>query len=414
MAFASPPPTTFFLLQINGTYVKNTYNMTMLKRLFHPSLRQSFFLLGPRGTGKSTWVRSAFPDAHTVDLLDEPIFRSYSAAPERLLDVVRALPPGSVILLDEIQRFPILLNLVHKLIEEKRGWVFVLTGSSARKLKRAGVDLLAGRALLEHMHPFMAAEVGPIFRLTDALQRGLLPLVWDSSDPIRVLESYVGLYLKEEVQQEGLVRNIGNFSRFLEVMAFSHAQPINFSALAREAECKRTTIVGYAEILQDLLLSFQLPIFTKRARRQMAEHPKFFYFDAGVFRALRRRGPLDRPEEIEGQALEGLVAQHLRAWNDYSRDKHELFYWRTRAGVEVDFIIYGASGIWALEVKNTGRVRPEDLRGLKSFQNDYAQSRAVFLYRGSERLRIDGIDVIPCEAFLRALLPDKPILPAAL
>jgi predicted AAA+ superfamily ATPase len=386
--------------------------MTMLKRMFRPSPGTSFFLFGPRGTGKSTWARSAFPHARTIDLLDESVFRSYSAAPERLLDVVRALPRGHAVLLDEIQRLPVLLNLVHKLIEEKRGWVFVLTGSSARKLKRSGVDLLAGRALLDHLHPFMAAELGPAFRLDDALQRGLLPLVWDAPDPARVLESYVGLYLKEEVQQEGLVRHVGNFSRFLEVMAFSHAQPINFSALAREAECKRTTVVGYAEILQDLLLSFSLPVFTKRARRQMAEHPKFFYFDAGVFRALRRRGPLDRPEEIEGQALEGLVAQHLRAWNDYSREKHDLSFWRTRAGLEVDFVAHGPSGIWALEVKNTGRVRPEDLRGLKAFRADYPQARALFLYRGAETLRTNGIDVLPCESFLRSLLPDKPILPA--
>jgi predicted AAA+ superfamily ATPase len=400
------------MLQIDGLNVINTHRMTAIKRILHPSPKYSFFLFGPRGTGKSTWVRSAFPHAHNIDLLDESTFRSFSAAPERLLDIVRALPSGTVILLDEIQRLPVLLNLVHKLIEEKGGWVFVLTGSSARKLKRSGVDLLAGRARLNHMHPFMAAELGAAFRLNDSLQRGLLPLVWDATDPAHVLESYVGLYLKEEVQQEGLVRQVGNFSRFLEVMAFSHSQPINFSSLAREAECKRSTVVGYAGILEDLLLSFSLPVFTRRARRHLADHPKFFYFDVGVFRSLRRRGPLDRPEEIEGQALEGLVAQHLRAWNDYSREKHDLSFWRTRAGVEVDFVVYGPSGIWALEVKNTGRVRPEDLRGLHAFRTDYPQARTVFLYRGPDKLRQNGIDIVPCELFLRSLLPNKPVLPA--
>ena len=206
---------------------------------------------------------------------------------------------------------------------------------------------------------------------------------------------------------EGLVRNIGNFSRFLEAISFSHSSVLSISNVARECEVDRKVVEGFVAILADILLGYTVPIFTKKAKRKLSVHPKFYLFDTGVFRSLRPRGPLDRPEEIDGQALEGLVAQHLRAWIAYSRLKRELFFWRTRSGVEVDFVIYGPDGLWALEVKNTGRIRPDDLRGLRSFQQEYPRSKAFLLYRGKDRLLIEGIVCVSIEDFLAKLHPDR-------
>lgn len=230
----------------------------------------------------------------------------------------------------------------------------------------------------------------------------------DSNDLERVLEAYAALYLREEVQMEGLVRNVGNFSRFMEAISFSHGASLNISNVARECQAERKVVEGYVSILEDLLLGYRLPVFTKRAKRALVAHPKFYFFDAGVHRSLRPSGPPDRPEEIEGQALEGLVGQHLRAWIDYGRTGATLHYWRTRAGVEVDFVVYAPRDIYALEVKNAGRIQPRDLRGLKTFRQDYPESKAYLLYRGRERLLKGGILCLPCDDFLRSLRPPLP------
>ena len=206
---------------------------------------------------------------------------------------------------------------------------------------------------------------------------------------------------------EGLVRNVGNFSRCLEATSFSHGSTLNVANVARECEVERKTVEGYMQILEDILLGWRLDVFRKRAKRELSGHPKFYLFDAGVFRSLRPSGPLDRPEEIEGQALEGLVAQHLRAWVAYSDVARELYFWRTRSGVEVDFIVYGPDGIWAIEVKNTGQVRPADLRGLLSFREEYQKAEMLFLYRGKDRLRRSGVLCLPCSDFLAALQPNR-------
>lgn len=372
--------------------------------------KQSFFLFGPRGTGKSLWTKHSFRDALCVNLLEADVFRNYSAQPERLRELVDAHPQKHQIVIDEVQRVPALLSMVHSLIEEKRNLQFILTGSSARKIKRTGVDLLGGRALVRSLHPFMASELGEDFRLDSALQYGLLPLVWASENPLDILKAYQGLYLREEVQMEALVRNIGHFSRFLESVTFSHASVLNMSNVSRECGVGRKTVEGYLEILEDLLLSFRVPVFTKKAKRETAAHPKFYFFDAGVFRTLRPQGPLDRVEEMQGAALEGLVAQHLRAWNAYRGDENILYYWRTRSGVEVDLVLYGRDGLWAFEVKNTSRILPEHLRALKTFKEDYPQSVPIFLYRGKERLKREGILCLPCEEFLLGLHPDRKIL----
>jgi uncharacterized protein len=388
--------------------VKKEADLTTVPRFFQ-ALSTHYFLFGPRGTGKSTWLRQSYPEALWIDLLKPEILRQYLAKPERLREVVAGNPSREVVVIDEVQKAPVLLDVVHDLIESKAGPRFVLTGSSSRKLKREGVDLLAGRALLRSLHPFMAAELGDHFRLDAALTEGLVPLVWSSDEPDDVLKAYVGLYLKEEVQMEGLVRRFDGFARFLESVSFSHGAVLNVSEVARECQLSRTTVEGYLEILDDLLLAFRIPVFSKRAQRNLTAHPKFFWFDAGVFVAMRPAGPLDRPEEIGGAALEGLVAQHLRAWIDYSGEDFTLGFWRTKSGSEVDFVIYGRHGFWALKVKRSATIRPADLRGLKAFREDYPEAELRLLYGGAETLVVDGIRCLPCESFLRGLIPGQPL-----
>ena len=281
---------------------------------------------------------------------------------------------------------------------------------SYRKIKQSGIDLLGGRALVRTLHPFMASEMKTEFDLIQALQVGSIPLVVSSKDPKETLNAYITLYMKEEVQMEGLVRNIGNFARFLEALSFSHGAILNVSNVARECEVKRKTVEGYIEVLYDLLLGCSLPVFTKRAKRAVIQHPKFYFFDTGVFRILRPKGALDQPTEIEGAALEGLVTQHLRAWIDYSQSSSKLYYWRTKAGTEVDFIIYGDECFWAIEVKNTPAIRRNELKPLKAFRQDYPECKPVFVYRGSERLLIDDVLCIPCESFLKRIKPNQPLL----
>lgn len=386
-----------------------TGEFNFVNRFFKPP-HDTFFLLGPRGTGKSTLIQKAIDSALWIDLLSEEAFRKYSARPELIAESVEGLPNGTTIVIDEIQRVPPLLNEIHRLIEKKRGWRFVLTGSSARKLKQEGANLLGGRALICTLHPFMPAELGKTFSLEKALQIGLLPLMQASPQPEKQLAAYAGGYLREEVQREGLVRNLGGFSRFLEVISFSHGSLLNATRVAEDTQVKRSSIEGYLRILEDLLLSFHLPVFNKRAKRDLISHPKFYYFDAGVFRSLRPQGPLDRVSELEGQCLEGLVAQNLRAWCAYRDQGDQLFFWRTRWGVEVDFVLYGRGGIFAFEVKNSDRVRSDDLQGLALFREDYPEAKVALLYRGKNRLLINGIPCLPCESFLTGLNPSSPPL----
>ncbi len=389
-------------------FAENRGEMATRERFFQDP-GSSYFLFGPRGTGKSTWLRAKYPDALWLDLLSPEVHREMIARPERLRERVDGAPDRTVIVIDEVQKAPALLDVVHQLIERKDGRRFVLTGSSSRKLKREGVDLLAGRAVVRALHPFLAAELGTRFSLKAALSNGLVPLIWDSPHPADALRAYVGLYLREEVQYEGLVRRIGDFSRFLEAISFSHAAVLNMAEVARECRVSRKTVEGYLEILEDLLLAFQVRVFSRRAQRALTAHPKFFWFDAGVFTVLRPTGPLDRPEEIAGAALEGLVAQHLRAWIDYSGADLGLWFWRTKAGTEVDFVLYGGDGFHAIEVKSSGSVRSKDLRGLKAFREDYPEADLRLLYRGEEALVIDGIRCLPCGDFLRGLVPGQPL-----
>ncbi len=382
--------------------------MAFLGRFFRPP-EASHFLFGPRGTGKSTFLRQAFADGLWLDLLRPEVAQRFAARPDRLRELVDGEPDAEVVVIDEVQKVPALLDVVHHLIERggrRAAPRFVLTGSSARKLRRTGVNLLAGRLLLARMHPFMAAEL-PSFDLALGLRRGLLPVVWDSDTPDATLASYVAVYVREEVQAEGLVRRLDDFARFVEAVSFSHGSVLNVSEVARDVHASRKTVEAYVGILEDLYLAFRLPVFRRRQKRQLTVHPKFYWFDAGVFRSVRPAGPLDRPEEIEGGALEGLVAQHLRAWIDYSGSNANLSFWRTKSGTEVDFVVYGEEGLWAFEVQNSAAVRARDLRGLRAFLEDYPEAQARLLYRGEERLEVQGIRCEPCEAYLAGIRPGQ-------
>lgn len=373
--------------------------------MFHRAIalprNQSFFLLGPRGTGKSTLLRSVFPDALYIDLLDVAVYTELLMHPERL--EARALPVAPErIVIDEIQRLPRLLDEVHRLIERRR-WRFALTGSSARKLRRGGVNLLAGRARGATMHPLTAAELGDTFELAHSLRFGQLPSVYVEKDPQDYLASYVGTYLREEVQAEALTRNLDVFSRFLVAASFSQASVLSVATVARDLGLARKTVEGYFDLLDDLLLAVRLPVFTRRARRPMTAHPKFFFFDVGVYRALRPRGPLDTVEEVDGPAIETLVFQELRATNDNLKLGYELFYWHTRDHKEVDFVLYGERGLLAIEVKRAGRFRDGDLAPLHAFKRDYPMARCLLLYGGRERYEAAGVRVLPLAQALPAL-----------
>lgn len=357
---------------------------------------RSFFLFGPRGTGKSTWLRAHLSGVPWFDLLDSHVYFDLLADPSR---IERRLPTTYTgwVVIDEVQRIPELLNEVHRLIES-RDLQFALTGSSARKLRRGGVNLLAGRAVTLHMHPLVRAEVGGAWSLSTALDRGGLPFAVTRDNPAEAavfLRDYVQTYLREEVQAEGITRNLPGFARFLEAASFSQAAPLNVTDVARECGVGRKVVEDWFGVLEDLLLAIRLPVFSRRARREVTTHPKFFYFDVGVFRALRPRGPLDSGEEVDGAALETLLLQEVRAHNDAENLGYALSYWRTRGGDEVDLVLYGERGFLAFEVKRSARVRSEDVRGLRAFMQDYPEARAYLLYGGERSYLDDGIEVMP-------------------
>lgn len=374
----------------------------MYPRLLKPSGSQSYFLLGPRGTGKTRWVRHYYPTGLYLDLLQSSLYTELLAYPDRLETLISPDFVGWVIL-DEIQRIPQLLNEVHRLIEN-RGLRFVLTGSSARSLRRHGINLLGGRARMEHMHPLAAVELGDAFNLTKALQMGLMPTVWDRpDDPTLYLSGYLESYLQHEVAQEGVVRQLGDFARFLKVASLSQAQPLNVANVAREVALSRDRVVGYFQIVEDLLIATQIPPFTRRAERRLVMHPKFFFFDAGLYRILRPRGPLDTTAEVDGAALETLLLQNLRAVIDGLHLGYDISYWRTVSGLEIDFVLYGPLGLHAIEVKRSRTLGPKDLSSLQAFRKNYSEATCWILYGGEQRQYFDNITAVPFAEFLMHL-----------
>lgn len=373
----------------------------MYSRLIQPPKQKSFFLFGPRGTGKTTWVKAAFPGAVYLDLLAAELFNDLLANPQRLGNYIPKRYAGQVII-DEIQRIPELLHEVHRLIETTN-IAFVLTGSSARKLRKKGHNLLGGRALTYFMHPLTAHELGADFDLTRSLCFGQLPSSYREADPKQYLESYATSYIEQEVFQEGLTRNLSAFARFLETASFSQGAVLNTSEVARESAIERKVVENYFTILEDLLIGYRLPPFTKRAKRRLVAHPKFYFFDTGVYRAIRPMGPLDMPEAAEGAAAESLFFQDLLAINDSLHLGYTLYYYRTATGLEVDFVAYGEKGIRAFEVKRTGRISSETMRGLRHFSKEYPAATCFLVYGGNRIMREGNIEILPIENTLKDL-----------
>lgn len=375
----------------------------MFKRLLQLPLKgqSSLFLFGPRGTGKTSWIKESMKDDLYFDLLDFSTYSSLAANPGRLENLIPAGYKNWVII-DEVQRVPELLNEVHRLIEKNKTR-FLLTGSSARSLRKKGVNLLAGRALTYHMHPLVIQEIGEQFDLNHALMYGLLPASIGHEDPKKYLESYVQTYIREEVLQEGLTRNIGAFSRFLEAASFSQGNVLNYSDIARELALNRSMVADYFDVLDDLLLARRLSVFSLRAKRQMIAHQKFYFFDAGVFRAVRPKGPLDTAAELDGAAIETLFLQSLLAINDYFGLDYKTYFWRTSSGTEVDFVVYGPRGLHAFELKRSAVVHTKDLRGLKSFKEDYPEAHLHLLFLGKHKEYYGDIEAVPLIDALKEL-----------
>lgn len=362
--------------------------------------KQSFFLMGPRGSGKSTWLRSTFPDAHMVNLLAEDTYQRLLANPGLFASELRALEPARWVVIDEVQRLPNLLNEVHRFMEE-RGLSFVLCGSSVRKLRRAGVNLLAGRALRRAMHPFVPEELGGRFDLNQALRSGLLPIVWGSTSPEETLAAYAQLYLKEEIQAEALVRNLPGFARFLPVAALFHGQAVNVTNIAREAGVARTTVAGYLDILQETLICFQLPAYEAKLRVRERRLPKWFWCDPGVVRAMKRVSGAVAPEE-RGSLFEGLVAQLIRAYKDYRDLCDGFYYWASASGsgTEVDFLLSRGPEFVAVEAKSGGTFAETWCKGLRAVTQLKGLRRRIVVYPDGPALRTeDGIEVLPFKEF---------------
>ena len=372
----------------------------MIPRLLKPLKDKSFFLFGPRGTGKTTWVKNQFPRATRLDLLKESTFQELLRNPSLLETFITV--DNQPLIIDEIQRIPALLNEVHRLIEERKIH-FILTGSSARKLRKQGINLLAGRARNLYMFPLTAVELSREFDLAKSLNVGHLPSSYFEDDPTEYLKSYIGNYLQEEVQKEALVKDLATFSRFLEIAAFSQASVLSYSAIARDVGVDPKSIENYFSILDDLLIGVRLPVFQKKAKRKTISHPKFYFFDVGVYRTLRRKGPLDPVEQIEGPAIETLFFQELRATISLFKKKLNLYFWRTTNKQEVDFVAYGEDGFFAFEVFRSSRIRSDDLSGLELFLEDFPSALAYVIYGGTEERQFGKIRALPFEHALKTL-----------
>jgi predicted AAA+ superfamily ATPase len=376
----------------------------MFPRLLVPP-KSSFFLLGPRGSGKTTWLKHHFPKHPRFDLLDEARYQRYLQDIGAFERELRAVPEGSWVIIDEVQRLPALLNEVHRAIEDRR-LRFSLTGSSARKLRRAGVNLLAGRALRCTMYPLSPEELGREFDLERALSLGTLPVVWTSETPEATLAAYVQLYLKEEIQGEALVRNLPGFARFLPIAGLCHGQLVNAAGIARDAGVARTTVLEYLSIQEDTLLAYRLPAFEGRLRVRERQHPKLFWVDAGIARAVSRsRGTLS-PEE-RGRLFEGFVGMLMRLYMDLGKlDIDEIAYWSPAEATktEVDFVLTRGKHRWAIEVKAAARVHEAHFSGLRAIADLAGLKRRVLVHPGDADARTaDGIEVWRFERFCEAL-----------
>ena len=357
--------------------------------------KRSFFLLGPRQTGKTSLIQHILPDTRFYDLLDSVTYLTLSQNPGRLAEEIGSSVKRVVI--DEIQRIPSLLNEVQRLIET-RNVNFLLTGSSARKLRRGGINLLGGRARVKYLHPLTYRELGDKFNLNHAIQRGLLPSIYFSDDPRADLESYAGFYLQQEIMAEGATRNIPAFSRFLKIAAHSNGGIVNFTNIASDAQVARTTVYEYYEILKDTLILRELPPWRKTVKRKPLASSKYYFFDVGVVSALQGRPFLPGTPEF-GEAFETFIMHELSCWSDYISGE-PLCFWRSTSGFEVDFIIGDHT---AVEVKAKENVSSQDIKSLRALCEEKKLKRFICVCLEKRSREVDGIKILPYTEFLTSL-----------
>ena len=376
-------------------------------RLLKPPA-ESFFLFGPRGTGKSTWIRERFPNAPRYDLLDAGEALRLLAEPAALWHELQGLPPGAWAVLDEVQKVPAVLDSVHRLIEERRVR-FVLSGSSARKLRRGGANLLAGRAITVAMPPLVSRELSFEMDVAERMRFGMLPQAVTGADPVAFLRSYVETYLMQEVKAEALTRNLGGFARFLEIAARQNGQVTNVTGIARDAGISRRTVDGYFEILTDTLLGGWLRAWRSKFGNREARGNKFFFFDPGVARACSGRLPYPPAPEEAGPLLEALVWHELRTYVQYRGLHYQLHYWRNYAGAEVDLLCETGGGFVAIEIKTSRRWDRRFERGFRQLERELAPGRlrCFGVYLGERPAQFGTVTVLPCLEFLRRLWADE-------
>lgn len=367
----------------------------------------SVFLLGPRQTGKSTLLRTLFPKSKVFDLLDPELFRDLNKSPLLLKELIGKEDVNPIII-DEIQKLPELINVVHTLIETNKSQRFILTGSSARKLKKQGQNLLGGRAYPLSLHPITSQEflsTEEVSSIDALIQIGGLPSVLTAINPQRVLKAYVGIYLQEEIKSEGYARNLSDFSKFLEVAALTNSEQLDFAGVARDVQLSPRTVAAYYSILQDTLLGYLLEPFKETKSRKAVSTPKFYYFDVGVCNFLSGREKLSKGTPEYGKALEHFIFTELIAYRDYNEGQFELFYWRSTSQFEVDFIIRTKSKkLIGIEVKGTSHIDSDDLRGFKAFEDDVKLSKKIIVCNEKNSRLIHGqVHVLPYQSFCEQL-----------
>lgn len=359
----------------------------------------SLFLWGARQVGKSTLVKTLFPDAVVYDLLKSDEFERLTRRPALLREELDTRGPGTVVIVDEVQKIPQLLDEIHWLIEN-RGIRFILCGSSARKLKRVGTNLLGGRALTYTLHPLVSAEI-PDFDLIRAVNNGMIPRHYMIANPKKRLQSYIGTYLKEEIQDEAVVRQLSSFNRFLEIAAQTDGEIVNYTNIASDCGVSAPTVKEYFTILQQTLIGRMVPSFSQSKKRRAVAAPRFYYFDIGIVNYLLHRSALEPGSADFGHAFEHFIIQEIAAWLDYNDCPDALSYWRTAGGYEVDAIL-GEAKV-AIEIKSTDEVQSRHTKGLKAFLEDFPEARPIIVSRDRHPRTLNGIEILPVLDFLRML-----------
>ena len=377
----------------------------MLQRILNlqDEIDSSIFLFGARQTGKSTILRQQFPRSIYIDLLDNSVKERYRRRPSLLYEALMEQAEGTLVIIDEIPEVPELLNEVHRLIVEKR-LVFILCGSSARKLKRKGHNTLGGRASPVYLYPFVSSEI-PDFDIDRAVTFGMIPPHYLAKNPSRLLAGYIDIYLKEEIKEEALVRNLDAFHRFLEVAALTDGEIVNNNNIAQDCGVHATTVNAYFDILEDTLMGYRIPAFRKVMKRRLMQAPKFYYFDIGVANHLSHRKQLVRGTPEYGHAFEHFVIQELYAWLHYTHSDEALSYWRTYTGLEVDAVIGDARV--AIEIKSVEEVLAKHLKGLKAFGEEHPQSRKIIVSLDRINRRIGDVECIYVLDFFKELWNKK-------